>query len=60
MKDESLDGFKYPPNSNQSDEAIAGAFEIVRTLHKECWSVVEKVLNVYLDQVAKGRGWEWD
>jgi hypothetical protein len=40
---------------------IGGAFEVVRTMHGHSWSTVERLLNVYLDQVAKGKqGWEWD
>ncbi len=55
-------GFAYPDRSgsDQDNDAIPGAFEIVKTMRKESWSVVEKVVNIYLDQIAKGKaGWEW-
>ena len=54
-------GFKYPiSSSDESCEAIARAFEIVRTMKKRRWRVVNKALHIHLNEAVKGLDWEWD
>jgi hypothetical protein len=53
-------GFKYSDPAGKN-EMIGGAFEVVKTMHGHSWSTVDRLLNVYLDQVAKGKQpWELD
>lgn len=61
--DKILQPFKYYGYQNHRGEkttAIMGAFEIVKSMKAQEWGVVEKVLDVYLHEVAKKRaGWTW-
>ena len=51
-------GLHYP---GYRDTGIAGAFELVRRMEALEWGTVSKVLEIYLDEVAKANvGWKWD
>lgn len=48
----------YISNADPVTSAITGAFEIAERMRKQSWADVEKVLEVYLEQVARRRqGW---
>ena len=41
-------------------EAAMGAFDIARQMEERPWEEVDRVLQVYLVEVARGRDWSWD
>ena len=56
-----VSGLVYDNQKKVTTTAITGAFDIARTMRGQDWSTVEKVLEVYLQEVAKARvGWQWE
>lgn len=52
-------GFTYQADDIESS-AVTGAFEIARTMRAVSWEAVEKILEVYLNEVSKRKGrWGW-
>ena len=57
-----LKRLKYQPTQVSALETAAtGAFEIGYRMRAHSWNDVEAVLEIYLEQVAKGKsGWDWE
>ena len=53
-------GIRYEPSKYSLESAVTGACEIARSMRKQPWEEISSVLEIYLDEVVKGKnGWEW-
>ena len=58
-EDTDLPCLKYNKHANNTKHAVTAAFEITSTMKGQAWSMVEKVLELYLHEVAKQGDWQW-
>jgi hypothetical protein len=58
-EDTAIASLRYDKDANNKKNAVIGAFKITRYMSGQAWSTVERVLEVYFDEIAKHGGWQW-